>query len=128
MYPRVKISRKIACSLMLVMYMAFLCFQVRYNLGTASTTKLHLQVANEKHAFSEKLIAKQKHGAVLAKSKAVPTKRFHPKVASLVPQYFVTEPVVYNEPSLRFDHSDPFIQNPALSDASGRGPPSILFC
>jgi|GEM_PF-4206415 len=128
MHPHAKILRKLTCTMFLVMYVLFLGFQVRYNLNVASTVKLHRQVANEKHTFSEKLVAKQNHAAVLAKSKTVPTKRFHPKSASFTPTYFLHEPIVHSEYPLRFYYSTPFTQQPALADAPLRGPPAIIVC
>ena len=112
----------------LVMYVLFLGFQVRYNLNVASTVKLHRQVANEKHAFSEKLIAKQNHAAVLAKSKTAPVKRFYPKSASFTPAYFFTDPIIHTEYPLQFYYPAPFTQEPALADAPRRGPPATTVC
>ena len=113
--------------LLLGMYLAFLCFQVSYNLAVARNIRLckHAAAARAKQLSGYNTSIDKKHTTVLAKAKTAPTKRFHPKFASIVPAYTVTVAAVYTCAQKVAVVDPPSIQQIALRNSALRGPPAV---
>jgi hypothetical protein len=115
--------KRIGCLLLLVMYISFLCFQVKHNLeiGKSLQRTCKLQITWQASSDNSSVASHAKH-TCFSKVKTAPSKRFHPYF--VVIDYINTSVPVVRYTKQRFTvEPAPFIAKPFHQISPLRGPP-----
>ena len=119
------IRKQVSCLMLLVLYTGFLCFQVFYNLHIARNGSQLVWKAsgNNTATILEGALEQGDPVTILSRTESAPSKRFCPKIASVVPEVFFIQALARYVACNRSCFAIPFAGPAFIPSYLQRGPP-----